>query len=60
MAEIWRDGFIGLVKRMGDDEQTHYSTDVDQESVFRYFHQIEPKDEKNRISEWERTVGIVY
>ena len=59
MAEIWRDDFIGLVKRMGDEEQMHINEGVDQENVFKYFHEIEPEEEKSRISEWEKTMGIV-
>lgn len=59
VAENWEKDFIGLVTRMGDEEQTRDNTDVNQEDVFRAFHEIEPEEEKARLSEWERKVGIV-
>ena len=59
MSEIWKEDFIGLVKRMGDEEQRHDNTGVDQENVFRFFHENESEEEKNKISEWEKTIGIV-
>lgn len=59
MSENWRDDFIGLVKRMGDEEQTHDNTGVDQEDVFKFFHDIESEEEKNIITEWEKSIGIV-
>lgn len=59
MAESWKEDFLGLVKRMGDEEQTHDNTGVDQENVFRFFHEIDPEEDKNKISEWEKKIGIV-
>ena len=59
MSEIWKDDFIGLVKQMGDEEQTHDNTGLNQENLFRYFHEIEPEEEKNILSEWEKNLGIV-
>lgn len=59
MSEVWREDFIELVKRMGDEEQTHDNTGLNQEDVFKFFHEIEPEEEKNRITEWEKSIGIV-
>lgn len=59
MAENWEKEFIGLVKRMGDEEQIRDNTGVNQENVFGFFHEIEPEEEKKRMSEWEKTMGIV-
>ncbi|MDE6750930.1 MAG: hypothetical protein K2K21_17975 [Lachnospiraceae bacterium] len=59
MSEVWREDFIELVKRMGDEEQTHDNTGLNQEDIFKFFHEIEPEEEKNRIAEWEKSIGIV-
>lgn len=59
MSEVWREDFIELVKRIGDDEQIHDNTGLNQEDIFKFFHEIEPEEEKNRITEWEKSIGIV-
>ncbi|MCM1045081.1 MAG: hypothetical protein NC417_06200 [Candidatus Gastranaerophilales bacterium] len=54
----WRTDFIELVKQMENEEQMRDDTGVSQENVFKFFHELEPNEEKNKISEWEKAMGI--